>query len=123
MTTLERQKKKQDELSITMERDIASAWERIAEAERKASAQAIADSEQKNELSPDDDDNLPKAQKRALQRTIFEARGAAAGVEIAERRAKIAALLQEEKRVKQEIARLDFMVYGRSGKYQKWRNL
>jgi predicted RNase H-like nuclease (RuvC/YqgF family) len=54
MKTLERQKKEQDEPSITMEHGIASAWERIAEAERKAAAQAIADSAQKNELSPDD---------------------------------------------------------------------
>lgn len=32
-------------------------------------------------------------------------------------------LLCENKHLKQEIGRLDFMIYGRSGKYKEWRNL
>jgi chromosome segregation ATPase len=40
----------------------------------------------------------------------------------AERGVRIRNLLQEEKRLKKEIARLDFMVYGRAGKYQEWRH-
>ena len=37
--------------------------------------------------------------------------------------AKLAELRSENRALKKEIARLDFKVYGRGGKYSKWRNL
>jgi uncharacterized sporulation protein YeaH/YhbH (DUF444 family) len=37
--------------------------------------------------------------------------------------AKLANLRQENTRLKREIGRLDFIIYGKSGRYRMWKNL
>jgi hypothetical protein len=40
-----------------------------------------------------------------------------------ERHAEVAALRVENKSLKKEIARVDFLLYGRNGKYQMWKGI
>jgi hypothetical protein len=40
-----------------------------------------------------------------------------------DKKARVKELRAEANRLKSEIARLDFMIYGKAGQYQKWRNI
>jgi hypothetical protein len=45
------------------------------------------------------------------------------GMTPAQKQAQIVTLHGENDRLKKEIARVDFMIYGRAGKYQKWKQI
>jgi hypothetical protein len=106
MKKIEQQKAEETQIGTKIQHEIETAREESEKLQQKKAAEAKA-----------------KAESQQKQKKKMGGVGTPHVVTLAERRARIEALLQEEKRLQKEIARLDFMIYGRAGKYQKWRNI